>query len=223
MEFSEQFDASMETKLRSRVTGGFIVAVLLTVFIGFSSWRSVQLAADHADWVAHTYAVMDALQLTARHAIEVQSSARTFAWTGQDTLLTQYETARGSVAQDENALRHLTADNPDQQRRLDALEPQLRAVLQFAERTVAKGWRMRAGPGAGEVLETEKLMDAVRTTIQEMHAEEMRLLSQRVRFSMHSQCSRRPRVRQTERTLCAAETDAEYYGTKWSGGPVCAN
>jgi len=61
MEFSKQFDTRMETKLRSRVTGGFIVAVLLTVFIGFSSWRSVQLAADHADWVAHTYAVMDAL------------------------------------------------------------------------------------------------------------------------------------------------------------------
>ena len=179
MEISKQFDAPIETKLRSRVTGGFIVAVLLTVFIGFSSWRSVQLAADHADWVAHTYSVMDALQLTARHAIEVESSARTFAWTGQDALLTQYETARGSVSQDENALRHLTADNPDQQRRLDALEPQLRAVLQSAARIIAKGRQMPAGPGAGELLETEKLMDSVRTTIQEMHAEEMQLLSQR--------------------------------------------
>jgi PAS domain S-box-containing protein len=179
MEFSKQFDARMETKLRSRVTGAFIVAVLLTVFIGFSSWRSVQLAADHADWIAHTYAVMDALQLTARHAIEVEISARTFAWTGQDEFLTQYEGARGSVAQDENALRHLTADNPDQQRRLDALEPQLRAALQFAESIVDKRRRMRAGLDAGEVLETEKLMDAVRTTIQQMHAEEAQLLIQR--------------------------------------------
>src|SRR6202521_6029836 len=176
MEFSKQFDAPMETKLRSRVTGGFIVAILVTVFIGFSSWHSVQLAADHADWVAHTYAVMDALQLTARHAIEVEGSARTFAWTGQDTSLAHYETARGSIAQDENALRHLTADNPDQQRRLDALEPQLRSALQFAESIVTKRRRMRAGPGAGEVLETQKLMDAVGTTIQQMHAEEARLL-----------------------------------------------
>jgi signal transduction histidine kinase len=179
MEISKQFDAPIETKLRSRITGGFIVAVLLTVFIGFSSWRSVQLAADHADWVAHTYAVMDALQFAARHAVEVESSARTFAWTGQDTLLAQYETARGSIGQDESALRHLTLDNPDQQRRLDALEPQLRAVLQSAARIVAKGRPMSTGPGAAEVLETEKLTDSVRTTIQEMHAEEMHLLSQR--------------------------------------------
>jgi PAS domain S-box-containing protein len=179
MEISKQFDAPIETKIRSRVTGGFIVAVLLTVFMGFSSWRSVQLAADHADWVAHSYSVMDVLQLTARHAIEVENSARTFAWTGQDALLTRYETARGSIAQDERELRHLTADNPSQQRRLDALEPQLRAVLQSASKIVAKSRQMRAGPGADEALEIEKLTDSVRTTIQEMHAEEMQLLSQR--------------------------------------------
>ena len=148
MGISKQFDAPIEAKLRSRVTGGFIVAVLLTVFMGFSSWRSVQLAADHADWVAHTYSVMDVLQLTARHAIEVENSARTFAWTGQNALLTRYETARGSIAQDERELRHLTADNPSQQRRLDALEPQLRAVLQSAATIVAKSRQMRAGPGA---------------------------------------------------------------------------
>jgi PAS domain S-box-containing protein len=179
MELLKQVDAPIESKLRSRVMGGFIVAILLTVFIGLSSWRSVQLAADHADWVAHTYAVMDAIELTSKHVTEVDTSARTFAWTGQDTLLTEYETARGSIAQDESALRHLMADNADQQRRLDALEPQLRAVLQSAARIVAKGRQMRAGPGASEVLETEKLMDAVRTTIQPMHSEEVRLLSQR--------------------------------------------
>jgi PAS domain S-box-containing protein len=179
MEFSNQFDAPMETKLRNRVTSGFIVAVLLTVFIGFSSWRSGQLAVDHADWVAHTYTVMDALQLTARNAIEAESGARTFAWTGQDTLLMQYETARRSVAQEESALRHLTTDNPNQQRRLDALEPQLRAVLKSAESMVAKRQRRSEGPSAAEVLETEKLMDAVRTTIQEMHAEEAQLLNRR--------------------------------------------
>jgi CHASE3 domain sensor protein len=135
------------------VTGGFIVAVLLTVFLGFSSWRDVQLASDHPDWAAHTYAVMDALQLTARHAIEVESSTRTFASTGQDPFFAHYETATGSLAQDENALRHLTADNPDQQRRLNTLEPQLRTVLQSATRIVARGLQMRTGPGASEVLE----------------------------------------------------------------------
>ena len=179
VKFFKQFDTSIEAKLRRRVTGGFIVAVLLTVFIGFSSWRNAQLAADDADWVAHTYAVMDALELTSKHVIEVETSARTFALTGQDPVLAHYETAKSTVAQDEDALRHLTADNPNQQRRLDVLDPQVGAALEFAESMVAKRRQTDVVSGAEDIPETERLMDAVHVTTQEMRAEEMRLLSQR--------------------------------------------
>jgi PAS domain S-box-containing protein len=176
---SAQIDAPIEAPLRRRVTTGFVVALLLTIFIGFSSWRGARLAADDADWVAHTYAVMEKLELTAKHVIESETSARGFALTGQAPLLTHYETARGTVAQDEDALRHLTADNHNQQRRLDVLESQVRASLKSAESIVSKREQSRAVPGADEILETERLMDAVRATTQEMHAEEARLLSQR--------------------------------------------
>ena len=179
MKFSKQFEAPIEAKLRQRVTGGFTVAVLLTVFLGFSSWHNARLAADDADWVAHTYAVMDRIELTSKHVIEAETSARTFAWTGQDSVLAHYETSRSAIAQDEDALRHLTADNPNQQRRLDVLEPQVRAALEFAESMVAKRRQMQAVPGADDILETERLMDAVRVTTQEMRAGEMQLLSQR--------------------------------------------
>ncbi len=179
MKFFRQFDAPIEAKLRGRVTGGFIVAVLLTVFLGFLSWRGAHLAADDADWVAHTYAVMDALELTSKHVIEVETSARVLALAGQDPLLAPYEAARGALAQDEAELRLLMADNPNQQRRLDVLEPQIRAALDFAESIVAKRRQTHTVSGADEILETERLMGAVRVTTQEMRAEEMRLLSQR--------------------------------------------
>jgi PAS domain S-box-containing protein len=179
VESSKQVDAPIEAKLQRRVNGGFIAATLLTAFIGFSSWRSARLAADDADWVAHTYAVMDRLELASKHVIEAETSAQTFASTGQAALLAHYETARMTVAQDEEALRYLTADNPKQQRRLDVLEPQVRAALEFAESIVARRRQMHAVPVGREVLETEKLMNAVRATGQEMQAEEMRLLSER--------------------------------------------
>ncbi len=174
-----RIEAPIEAPLRRRVTGGFMVAVLLTVLLGFSSWRNARLAADEADWMGHTSAVMETLEVTAKHVIEAETSARTFALIGQDPLLAHYRAARGAVAQNEDALRHLTADNPDQQRRLDVLAPQVRAALEFAERIVAKRQQTHATPGADEILETERLMDAVRATTQEMHAEETRLLSQR--------------------------------------------
>ena len=175
----EGIEAPIEAKLRRRVTGSFIVALLLTVCIGFLSWYNARLAADGADWVAHTYAVLDRLGLTSKDLIEVETSARTFALTGQDPLRAHYETARGAVAQDEDALRHLTADNPSQQHRLDVLDARVGSALEFAEMIVAKRRQAHAVPGADEILETERLMDGVCATTQEVKAEETRLLTQR--------------------------------------------
>jgi signal transduction histidine kinase len=171
-------DAPIEATLKRRVTGGFIVAVLLTVFMGFSSWRSIRLAAKGADWVAHTYAVMGAVELTAKHVLEFETSARTFGLTGQDRLLADYENAKSAVAGEEEKLRSLTADSPNERHLLDVLDPQVRVALEFAESMIAKRRRTHAVAGADEVLETERLMDAVSATTEEMRAEEMRLLSQ---------------------------------------------
>jgi signal transduction histidine kinase len=179
MKLFEPFNTSIEAKLRGMVTLGFVVAVLLTVFVGFSSWRYAGLAADDADWVGHTYAVMDTLELTSRHVIEVETSAQTFALTGQEESLTHYERASGTVAQDEDTLRYQMADNPGQQRRLDVLVQQVRAALEFAQGIVSKRQQMHAVVGASEVPVTEKLMDAVCESTHAMHADEMQLLSQR--------------------------------------------
>jgi PAS domain S-box-containing protein len=170
----------IEAALKRRVTGGFIVALLLTIFLGFSSWRGARVAADDADWVAHTYAVMDAIELTSKHVIEFGGSARTFGLTGQDPLLAHYKAARSTVPQEVDTLRHLTADNPNEGRLLDILDPQVRDALGFAEGLVAKRLQTHTTPGSDEILETERLVNAVRATTQKMHDEEMRLLGLRL-------------------------------------------
>ena len=172
-------DEPAEARLRRRVTVGFIVAILLTISIGVSSWRGARHAEQDDYWVSHTHEVMEAIQRTTRHLIETGTSARAFALTGQEPLLEHYQIARTSLLQDEDALRHLTADNRSQQRRLDALEPQLRAALDFAELVIAKRRQSQAYPGGSDALETERLTDAVRATTRDMYAEETRLLVQR--------------------------------------------
>jgi signal transduction histidine kinase len=162
------------------VTGGFVVAMLLTVFMGFLSWHSAQLTADEADWVGHTYAVMDTLELTSRHVIEAETSAQAFAVTGRETSLAHYEGVRNAIAQDEDTLRHLTADNPGQQQRLREFGKQVDDTLQFAESVVAKRHHTQAIASASEVVVAERLMDTVRASAQELHAAEMQLLTERV-------------------------------------------
>jgi PAS domain S-box-containing protein len=178
----------VEGSLRRRVTGVFIVAVLLTLFLAFSSWHSTWQTANDGDWVAHTYAVMETIEITTRHVIEVETSARTFGLTGQDSLLAHYETARASLASDVDELRHLTSDNFSQQRRLDRFEPEVRAVLEFASRVVTAR-RERDIVASGDAAEAENLMKDVRATAQELRAEETRLLSQRTQTTKASRRS----------------------------------
>jgi len=175
----KQFDVRIEALLRRRVTGGLIVAVLLTVFLSFWSWHGARRAEQDAYWVSHTYEVMATIQGTSRDVLEAETSARAFALSGQEPLLVHHQTARGNIYQDEDTLRHLTADNVSQQRRLDVLEPRVRTALEFAESIIAKRRKLGAYPGGGDALEIERLVVAVRATTQDMHAEETRLLSQR--------------------------------------------
>ena len=187
----KRFDGPIEATLRRRVTGGLVVAVLLTVFLSFWSWHGARRAEQDAYWVSHTYEVMATIQGTSRDVLEAETSARAFALSGQEPLLVHYQTARGNIYQDEDTLRHLTADNLSQQRRLDVLEPRVRTALEFAESIIAKRRKLGAYPGGSDALEIERLVVAVRATTQDMHAEETRLLSQRSQRAAAGQRSTR--------------------------------
>ena len=183
------FDAPIDAPFRQRITAGFVIAIFLTLFMGFSGWRSARRAANDAFWVAHTYEVMSTLQRTTRHVIVAETSARAFALSGQEPLLVHYQETQKSIFEDEAELRNLTADNPSQGRRLDALELQVRASLDFGESIIAKRHKLEAYPGGGDALEIERLIDTVRATTGEMYDEETRLLSLRTQRAGAGQLS----------------------------------
>jgi PAS domain S-box-containing protein len=183
----KQFDAPSDAPLRRRVMAGFIVAVVLTVFIGVSSWRGARRAEQDSNWVSHTHEVMETIQRTTRHVIEAETSARAFALSGQEPLLVHYQTARDKIYQDADGLRHLTEDNLSQQGRLDALGSQVSTALEFAENIIAKRRKLQAYAGGGDALEIERLLDVVRATTKEMYTEEARLLVQRTQRAQAGQ------------------------------------
>jgi PAS domain S-box-containing protein len=122
---------------------------------------------------------MDTLQLCAKHALEAVTSARGFALTGRDELLVEYESARRSIASEEQSLRHLTLDNPGQQRRLDLFEAQVQQSLDTGETLIDKRRRTQVIPGVNELAAVETLIRVLNKSTEAMHAEEMRLLGQR--------------------------------------------
>jgi PAS domain S-box-containing protein len=183
----ERFDEPTDAPLRRRVTIGFVVAVLLTLFIGVSSWRGARRAEQDGYWVSHTHEVMETIQRTSRHVLEAETSARAFALTGQEPLLAHYPATRDSIYQDEGTLRRLTADNLSQQRQLDVLGPQVNTAIEFADSIIAKRRKLQSYPGPADAIETERLIEVVRTTTRDMYAEEKRLLIERTQRAQAGQ------------------------------------
>jgi len=196
----KRLDGPIDAPLRRRVTAGFAVAIVLTVFIGLSSWRGAWRAEQDAYWISHTHEVMETVQRTSRHVIEAATSARAFALTGEEPLLARYGTARAAIQQDEDALRHMTADNFSQQRRLDVLELQVRTALEFAESIISKRRKLQSGSGR-DALETERLLDELLATTRDMYGEEARLLSQRA-----------PRIREGQRQSSLIAMGGVFFG-----------
>ncbi len=169
-----------ETEVRQRklVKAGVAGAVLLTGLLGMLSWRIALQAAEDVDWVAHSHEVSATLELTLRHLTDVETGARGFALTGHEPFLEPYNAGSFAVTSDLQKLRTLFAD-PDQLRRLDVLAEQAKIRLDEAADLVAARRQSDDAPSIARLKLGKLAMDAVRSTVQEMEAQEKRLVEER--------------------------------------------
>jgi PAS domain S-box-containing protein len=175
-----------ERKLRRRVEAGFGAAILLTGLLGLLSWRIAKQTAEDADWVAHTHEVSTRLEVTLRHLVDVETGARGFALTGEESFLEPYEAGRMAFAHDLEALQALIVD-PDQKRRLAALRQQAQSELE-AVNDMVNGRKITGRAPIIPFLELGKeLMDEARVTVGEMEEGQARLLEKRTRRSRAAQ------------------------------------
>jgi hypothetical protein len=167
-----------QTQLRRKAIFAFAMAVFLTGFVGYLSWRTEQNASEEGDWVSHTREVSTILEAALRHLLDAETGARGFAATGSNAFLEPYENGKRAVAQDLHALRHLIVD-PDQTRRLDLLVEQVTLEVTSVDRVVAG--RQLAGrvPSVALFEEGKRAMDQVRITVAQMEAAQEALLATR--------------------------------------------
>jgi CHASE3 domain sensor protein/uncharacterized protein YbjQ (UPF0145 family) len=171
--------AAADTPLRLWVTVGLCVAVLLTVFMGISFWLNTRQTASDAEWVAHTNTVRMTISATLKDILDVETGARGFALTGEDSFLEPYTAGQNAVARDLPALRLLTTDNGSQQKRLDALRQQVQDAVDIGEQIVAMRTREGARLPNNIFIENRKRVDVVRATAKQMDDEEVVLLDRR--------------------------------------------
>jgi len=149
-----------------KIAAGFTLAFLLLLGIGGVSYRSISALTSTSQLVTHTHQVLE-------HIAEVLSLLKD-AETGQ----------RGYVITGDEVgkeLRQLTADNPNQQKRMDDIEPliaeRLGVLKQFIE--LRRKGSIEQAAKAIQLGEGKKLMDSLRHLAEQMDREERELLKQR--------------------------------------------
>ncbi len=176
-----------ERRLRQKVNAAFALALLLTGLLGVLSWHNAQRAAEDADWVAHTHEVSTMLELTLRHLLDVETGGRGFALTADQHFLEPLKTGENAARHDLQALRFLVTHNPAQERRIDVLEEQANGSIEAANKLVALRQRTGTVPTEFQLERGKQFMDATRATVEQMEAEEGRLLEERSRRARTAQ------------------------------------
>jgi PAS domain S-box-containing protein len=153
-------------------------AILTLLVVAVMSYRGFVESRESDRWVRHTHEVLESLQDLLFAMQGVESSYRGFALTGKDSYLESYRASILGTEQDETTLRNLTADNPEQQSQLPALERFAAQNIQFGEgiislrRTMgleAAADAIRSGPG-------QQIMEEFQGVVRGMQTEELRLL-----------------------------------------------
>jgi methyl-accepting chemotaxis protein len=164
-----------------KIAGGFAIALVLLITIGTVSYRSFVKLATTAEWVTHTHQVLEHVSGLLGQLKDAETGQRGYVITGDEAFLEPYQTGSASVANVLKELRQLTADNPNQQKRLDAAEPLVAAKLAELKETIDL---RRKGDLDGTVKivkggEGKRYMDETRRILDEMDNEERGLLVQR--------------------------------------------
>src|SRR6266851_9558931 len=174
-----QGGGKMKWKMGNRlVLGGFVIAMAILVFVGWQSYRNTARFAEASEWRKHTYEVLRNLGETVARLVDAETGQRGYLLTGEDAYLEPYRAAITNIDQNIGKLKNLTSDNPNQQKRIQVLEPLVARKLAELQRTI--DLRKNEGLAAANraVLEGsgKHWMDQIRAIIAEMANEEKDLL-----------------------------------------------
>jgi methyl-accepting chemotaxis protein len=164
-----------------KIAAGFALSLILLIAIGTVAYTNISKLTATSEWVTHTHEVLEHIAGIFSLLKDAETGQRGYVITGDEAFLEPYHTGSGGVLNMLKDLRKQTADNPDQQKRIDAAEPLIDAKLAELKQTID----LRR---AGNVDETAKivrggegkrLMDDLRRILDDMESEERTLLKQR--------------------------------------------
>jgi CHASE3 domain sensor protein len=191
---------STERKVRI----GFAFALTCLALVGLVSYLSIVRLNENAARVDRTHRVLNRLDLLIAAATDCETAERGYVITGDDSYLEPYQHSAQLVDVEGKELRRLTADNPAQLQRLDAVVAL--ATERLANLSLVIQLRRDRGLDAAktEILtgKGKRFHDQIRGLIDQMAGVETSLLAQRERSAHHSSTMAQAIILGGSRSVC---------------------
>ncbi|MEI9963270.1 MAG: CHASE3 domain-containing protein [Limisphaerales bacterium] len=178
----------MKLSIGKKIATGFVLGLIAISVISLVSYRNIHELNSDARWVTHTLEVQQRLQSLYAELLEAQSSARGYEFLADSSFQESFKTASINVNRELQTLRTLTADNQDQQKRLDQLAPMVAIRMETSQKLMDSRQADTENKAQAESLvkEGQKQTEDIHKLLSEMADDEARLLTERQARSAHA-------------------------------------
>lgn len=166
---------------------GFGIVILIMVTVIGNSYVNFAKESEAIQWNVHTYKVIQESNNLLTSVINMETGARGYVITGNESFLEPFNQGKASYEQHYRKLKELTADNPEQQRRLVEVQKQYEDWLEWEKtKIITNMQKVSLGQAKLEDLiaivqsgEGKAMTDKLRSILAEVNREEEALLKGR--------------------------------------------
>lgn len=169
-----QARSTLETKLLI----SFALAVLVILILGALTWIYSLKGAEATRSVIHTHEIIAGLDRLQIQLFEAESAQRAFLLRKEPVFLHDYEVAIKKMAIELSALKKITADHPDQNKRLDALNTAISQRTTLFARKILLRERDDMPAILRTMFDGRQIDQRIQSIIAAISADELQLLSQ---------------------------------------------
>ena len=170
----------MKWPIEKKIATGFGLSLIILIIIGIVSYRNSLNFIETSRLETKAHVIVKKLEIVRIEITDAETGQRGYIITGDERYLEPYHAATANIDQEVKELREMTRDNPDHQRRLDALKPLLAEKLDGLKDRIELRKTMGFEASAQEVRSGKGriVMDNIRKIITEMEDNERELLKQ---------------------------------------------
>ena len=166
----------MKASVENKIAIGVAISLLVFACIGFLSYRTTTNLVADQNWVTHTYQVIATLDSGQAILTDAETAQRAYLLTGDEQFQQDSKRSQGMIGEWIKNMRLRVADNPEEIRQLNKLEPLIQQRLATLN-----------GPiDAISLQEDKKLTAQIRQIIHDMHETENKLLADRQQTAQKS-------------------------------------